>query len=264
MNAIDSQRALLDSLMGQSRNNQDDDDAEKIRWRDDEVCKNHLVGFCPYNLFTYTKSDLGPCDKIHSDQFRREFQQQKDSRKKRYERRYLTLLEDIVRNCDRKIDRARDRIRLEIDMHADKEENLTSMQQERIDRIDDKINRYTKEMEDLGNKGMVEEAQELLLKVEELQKEKETLRGVTVGKNDFQNLTVCETCGALMMNMQDESRVDHHLRGKTHQGYQMIRDKLEELLNSSDSRKRSSRSPRYSRSRSHSRDRSSRRAGSSR
>lgn len=260
MNAIDSQRALLDSLMGSARNNHDDDDAKKIRWRDDEVCKNHLVGFCPYNLFTYTKSDLGPCDKIHSDQFRREFQLQKESRKKRYERRYLALLEDIVRNCDRKIDRARDRIKFEIDMYADKEENLSCVQQERMDKIDEKIKSYTKEMEGLGNKGMVEEAQELLLKVEELQKEKVTMRAVTVGKNDFQNLTVCEICGALMMNMQDESRVDHHLRGKTHQGYQMIRDKLEELISSDSGRKRSSRSPRRSRSR----DRSSRRSGSSR
>merc|ERR1739838_859487 len=128
------------------------------------------------------------------------------------------------------------------------------MQQERIEKIDVRIRSYTKEMEGLGNKGMVEEAQELLLKVEELQKEKETMRAVTVGKNDFQNLTVCEICGALMMNMQDESRVDHHLRGKTHQGYQMIRDKLEELTRSDSKRKRSSRSPRRSRSRSQSRD----------
>lgn len=43
---IDSQRALLDSLMGINRNNDREED-EVTDFRDDRVCKFFLVGMCP-------------------------------------------------------------------------------------------------------------------------------------------------------------------------------------------------------------------------
>lgn len=46
-NDMDSQRALLDSLMGINRNN--DRDADQIHdFRDDRVCKFYLTGMCPH------------------------------------------------------------------------------------------------------------------------------------------------------------------------------------------------------------------------
>ena len=31
-----------------------------------QVCRHYLVKFCPHDLFTNTKSDLGPCEKVRS------------------------------------------------------------------------------------------------------------------------------------------------------------------------------------------------------
>jgi len=260
MNAIDSQRALLDSLMGATRDRHEDESIKKVSWRDEEVCKNYLVGFCPFDLFTWTKSDLGSCEKIHSDKLRRQFQAENDRRKKKkYERRYLELLEDLVKNCDRKIDRARKRISMDAEMVVGEEDNLSSAQKERLDAIDDKVKDYTERMEDLGNQGMVEKAQELLLKMEQLKNEKMTIKSLAVGVNETQNLIPCGICGAFMMDLQDESRVDHHLKGKTHQGYQMIRDKIKEFRD-----RRRSKSPSRSRSRYREKDRLRERSSSGR
>lgn len=43
---MDSQRALLDSLMGINRNN-DREQEQVTDYRDDRVCKFFLVGMCP-------------------------------------------------------------------------------------------------------------------------------------------------------------------------------------------------------------------------
>ncbi|KAI4311764.1 hypothetical protein MLD38_036634 [Melastoma candidum] len=38
---------------------------KEINWSDDEVCPWYMVRFCPHDLFVNTRSDLGPCPKIH-------------------------------------------------------------------------------------------------------------------------------------------------------------------------------------------------------
>ena len=43
-------------------------------------------------------------------------------------------------------------------------------------------------------------------------------------------MIVCEVCGALQSAADTEDRLQMHLEGKVHQGFQKIRDKLQELL----------------------------------
>ena len=43
------------------------------------------------------------------------------------------------------------------------------------------------------------------------------------------NMKVCEVCGALQSASDKEDRLQMHLEGKLHQGYQKIREKLREL-----------------------------------
>ena len=64
---MDSQRALLDSLMGINRNNDREED-QVTDYRDERVCKYFLVGMCPngkyacrcvcerYSLIAFAKS----------------------------------------------------------------------------------------------------------------------------------------------------------------------------------------------------------------
>ena len=42
-------------------------------------------------------------------------------------------------------------------------------------------------------------------------------------------MKVCEVCGALQSVSDKEDRLQMHLEGKLHQGYQKIRDKLKKL-----------------------------------
>ena len=49
---MDSQRALLDSLMGINRNNDREED-QVTDYRDDRVCKFFLVGMCPNGEETF-------------------------------------------------------------------------------------------------------------------------------------------------------------------------------------------------------------------
>ena len=60
--------SMLDELMGRNRNFAPDDaKARELKWTDADVCKYYIVQFCPHDLFTNTKADLGTCGKIHDD-----------------------------------------------------------------------------------------------------------------------------------------------------------------------------------------------------
>uniref|UniRef100_A0A3Q3EUC7 LUC7-like 3 pre-mRNA splicing factor n=1 Tax=Labrus bergylta TaxID=56723 RepID=A0A3Q3EUC7_9LABR len=50
---------LLDELMGRDRNLAPDEKRCNVRWDDESVCRYYLCGFCPAELFTNTRSDLG-------------------------------------------------------------------------------------------------------------------------------------------------------------------------------------------------------------
>jgi len=55
-------KAMLDELMGKDRNmSLDEKSTRGEHWSDDHVCKSFLVRFCPHDLFTNTRADLGPC-----------------------------------------------------------------------------------------------------------------------------------------------------------------------------------------------------------
>jgi len=264
MNALDSQRALLDSLMGVHRDHDDDEPIERLHWRDEEVCKYYICGFCPHDLFVNTKSDLGPCEKIHDDQLRREFEKERESTRDRYERRFISFLQDIVYLLERKIQRGRARINLELS-DTSTENKLTKTQRDRLHDIEDQIEDGLTQMEDLGNKGKVQEAQELLAKVETLKKEKITIKAFAAqaaGQEPGKKLIVCDVCGAFLVLNDAESRVDAHLQGRTHQGFQLIRDKIEELMEKQDKAANQSGDGSRSRSRSKKRRKKSRRSRS--
>lgn len=56
---MDSQRALLDALMGSDRNLAKNEKAKKRNFYDHDVCKYYICGFCPHELFVNTKAALG-------------------------------------------------------------------------------------------------------------------------------------------------------------------------------------------------------------
>lgn len=117
---MDSQRELLDQLMGINRN-QDREEDEIRDFRDDRVCKDYLCGLCVHgmwklslihsvmmsDLFNNTKMDMGACPKIHSDDFKRQFETSSSPSTTRLRQQFESKLEKelltYVNDADRKI-----------------------------------------------------------------------------------------------------------------------------------------------------------------
>ncbi|GAV87125.1 LUC7 domain-containing protein [Cephalotus follicularis] len=104
-------------------------------------------------------------------------------------------------------------------------------------RTQEMINEKLKKAEDLGEQGMVDEAQKALEEAEALKKlparqepvldsSKYTAADVRITD---QKLRVCDICGAFLSVYDSDRRLADHFGGKLHLGYMQIRDKLVEL-----------------------------------
>ncbi|KAI4302064.1 hypothetical protein L6164_035282 [Bauhinia variegata] len=104
-------------------------------------------------------------------------------------------------------------------------------------RTQEMINEKLKKAEDLGEQGMVEEAQKALEEAEALKKlparqepvldsSKYTAADVRITD---QKLRVCDICGAFLSVYDSDRRLADHFGGKLHLGYMQIREKLAEL-----------------------------------
>ncbi|XP_061351182.1 uncharacterized protein LOC133296252 [Gastrolobium bilobum] len=133
-------------------------------------------------------------------------------------------------------------------------------------RTQEMINEKLKKAEDLGEQGMVDEAQKALEEAEALKKlparqepildsSKYTAADVRITD---QKLRVCDICGAFLSVYDSDRRLADHFGGKLHLGYMQIREKLAELQEERNkSRKTERHDDRRSKERSRDRDRES-------
>jgi len=221
---VDSTRALLDELMGKDRNAMPAQRSNRdIHFSDPEICKFYICGFCPNDLFTNTKSDLGPCTKLHDDHCKQMFQESPKRNTYPYERDHVRFLERLIDDLDRRIKKGHDRL----DVQDDKAEiPLTVENAEKVRAISEKIQTLLAQIEDLGEEGKVDESQQLMKVVDRLKTEKEQI----IQGNDNRPLSanekrmkVCEICGAFLVVGDTEKRMLSHLDGKQHQGFALIR-----------------------------------------
>jgi len=230
---VDSTRALLDELMGKDRNLLPNEKPKsKLHFTDPDVCKFFLCGFCPSELFTNTKSDLGPCYKNHDVSVREEFKRSPDKEKYNYENDFLHHLERLVNDLDRRIKKGLERLE-----HQNEMPNypLTEEAREKVDNLTERILSLLKNMEDLAENGKIDESQAIMHQVDQLKLEKDalirsgTLAAMPTSSSAEKRMRVCETCGAFLVIGDTEKRTISHLEGKQHQGYLKIRTTLEEL-----------------------------------
>ncbi|ONK77274.1 uncharacterized protein A4U43_C02F4860 [Asparagus officinalis] len=104
-------------------------------------------------------------------------------------------------------------------------------------RTQEMINEKLKKAEDLGEKGMIDEAQKALEEAEALRKlgarqdpvqDSSKYTAVDVRITD-QKLRVCDICGAFLSVYDSDRRLADHFGGKLHLGYMQIREKLAEM-----------------------------------
>jgi hypothetical protein len=127
----DEARAMLDALMGQDRNMSSivaasSDGGNQTNWDslrkkkscyDKEICPLYCAwGSDLFELFTNTKSDLGPNPYEVRDDAREEYLSLPDHEKDRlgFERMLHRKLGDLVRSCDRIVMRNKEKLRQEI------------------------------------------------------------------------------------------------------------------------------------------------------
>lgn len=98
--------------------------------------------------------------------------------------------------------------------------------------LEQKIKDMIAKAEAAGEEGHVDESQDLTNQVEKLQADLEQLK-----KNDDVNpifrqenkMEICHVCGAFLVMNDTSNRLDAHLQGKQHTGYQKIHETYEEM-----------------------------------
>lgn len=235
---MNATRALLDQLMGPNRNARGgDNDSPTSHWGDKNVCSWFLCDFCPHDLFTNTKEDLGVCPKIHSDLLKEEFLKQSESVKNRYNMKYLRYLQGLQIRGRQRVSRAQERLRMQAPNHFGDPELRRRTKE--IKRMVDDLRNLEKEVEELGEQGKVQEAQLTLQKQEKMKQKLHSL------KEQHQHLQlrssqlearvkpfiVCDVCGGFIVdeNPSSSRRVVAHKAGRMHQGFAKIFAKVEEL-----------------------------------
>ena len=234
--------AMLDELMGRNRNSGPDDKVPDITWESPDVCRYYLVNFCPHDLFTNTKADLGACPKIHDDDMKRAYMEAPDGYKKQNcQDDFLRFSQKMLNDLGNKIKRAKERLLL-TQMEQAAANGITPQQQEEIEEkikiLTDKINVLVDQAEQAGTQGDVEEAQGLLKLCDQLKTERDDLKGQIGLKGSLgvdgqfgppKAMEVCETCGAFLIVGDAQQRIDDHLMGKLHVGYARMRATVEQV-----------------------------------
>ncbi|KAA8539800.1 hypothetical protein F0562_026492 [Nyssa sinensis] len=232
---MDAQRALLDELMGSARNLTEEERKgyKEIRWDDKEVCGLYMVRFCPHDLFVNTRSDLGPCPKIHDDKLKESFEKspRHDSYVPRFEAELAHFCEKLVMDLDRRVRRGQERLAQEVDVPPPAP--ISAEKSEQLSVLEGKIKNLLEQVESLGEAGKVDEAEALMKKVEMLNAEKTALTQQT--QNDKvlmlgqeKKMALCDICGSFLVANDAAERTQSHITGKQHIGYGMVRDFLSE------------------------------------
>lgn len=224
---------LLDELMGRDRNLAPDEKRCNVRWDHETVCRYYLCGFCPAELFTNTRSDLGPCEKIHDENLRKTYEKSSRFMKEGYERDFLRYLQSLLAEVERRIRRGHARLALSQAQQNAGGPGPSGKNEEKALVLTEKIEDLVMQIEELGSEGKVEEAQGMMKLVEQLKEERELLSSTPSTIESFaaqeKQMEVCEVCGAFLIVGDAQSRVDDHLMGKQHMGYAKIKSTVEEL-----------------------------------
>ncbi|KAL6871542.1 hypothetical protein ACP4OV_014371 [Aristida adscensionis] len=227
---MDAQRALLDELMGTARNLTEEEKKghKELKWDDPDVCGPFMARFCPHDLFVNTKSNLGPCSRIHDLKLKESFEKspRHDSYMRKFEAELSQQCEKLVMDLDRKIRRGRERLAHDAALPLPIPGKIT----EQLAAREEQIKKLLEQIEELGEAGKVDEAEALMRKVDLLNAEKTALANQADSKAAMleKKMELCETCGSFLVADDALERTQSHVTGKQHIGYGMVRDFLVE------------------------------------
>lgn len=228
MSAQAQMRAMLDQLMGTSRDG--DTMRQRIKFTDERVCKSHLLESCPHDILSGTRMDLGECVKFHDLALRADYEIASKQQEYFFELDATEHLQSFIADCDRRTELAKKRlVETQDEISAE-----VAAKAERVHELNEEIGKLLARAEQLGGEGNVDEAQQVLEKVEKtraLKKEAEDIYRNSMPASSFQQqkLRVCEVCSAYLGLHDNDRRLADHFGGKLHIGFIEIREKLEKL-----------------------------------
>merc|ERR1712200_245263 len=227
----DEARKLLDELMGRTRNLDPNDNPQNLRWDDPDVCKYYLCGFCPHELFTNTRADLGLCNKIHDDALRKEYQNSNRFERLGYEDDFIRFLQSLISDVEKRIRRGHQRLALNRQEASSIQGHPSQQNAEKIKLLTERINELVVQAEELGCEGKVEEAQGVMKLADQLTEERLSLEKtppiIDPDRDQMKQMEVCDVCGAFLIVGDAPQRQDEHLMGKQHAGYAQVREEID-------------------------------------
>lgn len=93
-------------------------------------------------MFTNTKADLGPCNLIHDEPLKKEYQNSPKFEKVGYEDGWIEVLESIVSDVDKKIKRGHQRLAMTQGNEPSPPHGNNGPRQEQITQLTAKIGKY--------------------------------------------------------------------------------------------------------------------------
>ncbi|KAK5724336.1 splicing factor [Elasticomyces elasticus] len=229
------QRRLLEQLMGDQLLSGPSNNSYKqpaLTLSDPKVCRSHIAGSCPHDLFTNTKQDLGTCPKAHQPNLKEEYLNLPEEERKAlgFEWDYSRDIGRYVGECDRRIDTAMKRLE-----KTGEEVRQTNALLKAIGDLTRTLEAGVLEVEVLAEEGSVNMAVQEFFKLRQakaMKEEKERELKVlsdTSGPSGHQKLQVCDVCGAYLSRLDNDRRLADHFFGKMHLGYAQMRKEMERL-----------------------------------
>ncbi|CAG5131969.1 unnamed protein product, partial [Candidula unifasciata] len=166
MTAHDQIRAMLDELMGTSRDG--NADKYRVKFDDPRVCKSFLLGCCPHDILANTRMDMGECPSIHDPALRADYELASKTRDYYYDIDAMEHLLSFITDCDRKTVIAKRRLK-ETQAELSEEANAKADQ---IHALGEQIGTLMAKAEEIGAAGEVEQSMKMMEEVEELKVKK--------------------------------------------------------------------------------------------
>jgi len=236
MSAHDQMKMMLDELMGTSRNGENS--ASRIKFYDSRVCKSFLLACCPHEILQSTRMDIGECSKIHDVALRPDYEAASKTKDYFYDIDAMDHLQSFITDNDKRTETAKQRLE---ETQEELSAEVTS-KANKVHELGEAIGKKLAAAELKGAEGHVEESMTLMEEVEDLRKQKaaaeqEYRNSMPVSSYQQQKLRVCDVCSAYLGIHDNDRRLADHFGGKLHLGYIKIREKLDELKITVESRK---------------------------
>uniref|UniRef100_A0A8W8JF15 Luc7-like protein 3 n=1 Tax=Magallana gigas TaxID=29159 RepID=A0A8W8JF15_MAGGI len=204
---------MLDELMGKDRNLAPTEKRDQVHWSDPDVCKHFLVNFCPHELFTNTRADLGPCTKLHDEALRKEYTKSSKSGKMGYEDDFLRFLQGLISDVEKRIRRGHQRLALN-NSQGSLSSNLNSLKDDKIKMLTERIADLVQQAEELGCEGKVEEAQGMMKLCDQLEEERRDLESSKLQQQSNEPEKTMEVSRRAMLGSGPSSRTGNRKRIK--------------------------------------------------